>query len=73
MDQQIIADILQDQFKSVFSSPKKDSGTLPLTTKTPKNFALPDLFITNEDVINAINEVKMDSSCPNSDIPAIVF
>ena len=71
-----IADALQDQFKGVFSIPKNDSDfdhSSFNNNKKPSVLDLPDLVITEKDVILAINEIKIDSKCPNYDIPAIII
>ena len=73
-DDKAIADLLQSQFKSVFSSPitttdykKYFSGNLPVECP------LSDLIVTDEDIVGAINEMKSSSSCPKQNIPARVF
>ena len=38
-----------------------------------KCFYAPNLFITSNDVVMAIDEIKTDSSCPKYSIPAIVL
>ena len=64
---------MQDHFKSVFSEPNDD---LLLNLKCPSpeiTQPLPDLNLTCQDFIEAINEMKAESSCPHSCIPAKVF
>ena len=72
-DQKKIADLLQDQFKSVFSSPGSSSDSWFLHNKPKVDFPLTDLYISEDDVINAIDDIKNRSSCPRQDIPATVL
>ena len=68
-----MAQLLQEQFSSVFSNPentdlKDTTNTLP---KIPSSF---NSFEFNEDdIIEAINEIDPNSSTPNNDIPAKVI
>ena len=73
VDQRKIADLLQDQFRSVFSTPNKNFDPTFLTKKFTIDFPLSKINITDRDIITAINEIRPDSSCPKYDIPAIVF
>ena len=71
---QLIADILQDQFTSVFSVPDKSLNYQKYLPDNPRiDSPLTELQITNGAVIRAINEIKASSSCPKHDIPAKVF
>ena len=67
-----ISNLLQDQFKSVFSEPiseiKHPSFPKPNITQP-----LPKFELTNLDIENAIDEIKSTSSCPKDEIPALVF
>ena len=72
-DPQEIVDSLQNQFKSVFSSPS------PLFSSNT-NFSVPEikqplseLSFTTNDIIKAINELKQSSACPKNGIPAYIF
>ena len=73
MDKKAIADILQQQFNSVFSNPKKCVDYNPPFSKPKIIKPLLPLEITNEKVIKAINEIKVSSSCPKYEIPARVL
>ena len=68
-----IAELFQQQFKSVFSDPQICKDYVPPFEKPTINFPLSDLKITNSDIIKAINEIKVSSSCPKFEIPARVF
>ena len=74
-DKHVIANLLQDQFRSVFSSPR---SCKEYQKYFPNNLLIhnplpPDLQITNEDIITAINEMKSSSASPKHDVPARVF
>ena len=70
-----IADMLQSQFESVFSTPfpvsYTDTYNNGLATLCPT--PLPFQKITNQDIISAINEIKSSSSVARSEIPARIF
>ena len=74
-DPKKIADMLQSQFESVFSTPFPNSYVYKykdfLDTLSP--IPLPFVQITNKHIISAINEIKISSSVPKSEIPARVF
>ena len=73
MDQKVIADMLQQQFKSVFSNPLDCKNYSPRFKKPTITHPLPDLEIITADIVKAINEIKTSSSCPKYEIPAKVF
>ena len=73
VDQKQISDLLQDQFRSVFSVPKNKLDYYPLANNISIHFPLPDLIITDKDIILAIEKIKADSKCLNYAIPGIVF
>ena len=73
VDQKQISDLLQDQFRSVFSVPKDKLDYYPLTNNISIRFPLPDLTITDHDIILAIDQIKAGSKGPNYAIPGIVF
>ena len=73
MDKKVIADMLQQQFQSVFSDPKNCQIYSPSFTKPTITHPLSELEITISDIIKAINEIKPSSSCPTYEIPAKVF
>ena len=72
-DPKQIADCFQTHFKSVFSKPSglldSPSAILDSNVKEP----LSELVITTEDIIKAINEIKMFSAAPKFDIPARII
>ena len=72
-DHKKIADLLQDQFVSVFSQPNLnfDSSSCSITPNIIN--PLPPFSITIEEVVTAINEIKSNSSCPRYAIPAKVL
>jgi hypothetical protein len=69
-----IANMLQDQFKSVFSSPLSESALSEYNFKElhPVNSIAPFKF-SCQHVISAINEMKSSASCTRSNIPSKVF
>ena len=69
-DKKKIADMLQHQFNSVFSTPKENSNPYVLPKKPNIVYPLTDLTIEKEDIVQAINHLKMSSSGPKSEIPA---
>ena len=65
---------MQDYFKSVFSTPMSNIDLTNFSSFIPQiNHALPDLSITLDDIINAIDELKTTSACPKFCVPAIIF
>ena len=69
-----IANMLQDQFKGVFSTPFPNSYLSNYNYSTMScNFPLLPMQITENDIITAINEIKSDSKCARSDVPAKVL
>ena len=73
-DTKKVSDLLQDQFRSVFSE-KTPNGTKASTIsgKAKITHPLDNLDITCKDIVDAINEIKLSSSCPSHDIPARVL
>ena len=73
-DPKLMADMLQDQFRGVFSSPLADSKLdANLKFNVPSFNPIPPFEINNSDVCAAIDEMKFDASCTHQDIPAVVF
>ena len=71
-DPKKMADILQNQYSSVYSDPtstKKKSPKLNLNIKE----TISSINITTDRIIKAIDEISIDSSCGQDDIPAIVL
>ena len=77
-DQTEIANLLQNQFKGVFSKPcQSNSNSSHIVTNNRNHptitHPLPELNITCSDIIKAIDEIKPTSSCASCDIPAKVL
>ncbi len=73
-DPQKIVDMLQDQFKSVFSVPLDASKLGNCLNFQVSSFnPIQSSKITNELIVNAIDEMRPNSSCSHHDIPAIIF
>ena len=73
-DPKLISNMLQDQFKGVFSTPLTESEIKDYDIpQTPSTNPLPFFQITCQDIVTAINEIKPSSSCTRNDIPAKVF
>ena len=73
-DPKLISNMLQDQFKSVFSTPFSESEINSYTDLViPSIDPLPPFQITCKDIVTAINEIKASSSCARNDIPAKFF
>ena len=73
-DPKLIADRLQDQFKSVFSSPLTASELNSYTHPEVPDFTpIQDFNITHSHIIDAINEMKYNSSTTKFNIPASIF
>ena len=71
-DPKAMADILQDQYTSVFSdpnSPNKRSPDLNIKCKHSLN----DIKFNQADIIKAIDEINENAACGEDDIPAIVL
>ena len=67
-----ISNILQDYFKSVFSTPQENFDISDLRSPNITK-PLSDPIFTAEDFINAIDEIKSYSACPKFDIPAKIL
>jgi len=72
-DQVKMAQILQDQYSSVFSDPgnadvKDTTSSLPKTSST-----LSSIDFSESDILEAINEIDPNSSTSDNDIPAKVI
>ena len=70
-NRETIANLLQDQFVSTFSDPSNPNASVPSST-SPSDF-LSNISFDTEDVVNAIDEIKSSSSCPNYSLPALVL
>ena len=71
-DPQAMADILQQQYASVFSNPNA-AGKKEPKFECDLRSTLEDFTFTKEDIIKAIDEVDENSSCGENDIPAILI
>ena len=74
-DPKEMADVLQDQFSSVYSDPNAPGKKLP-SFKTPEvniPFDSYNLPLTTDDLLEAIGELKTDSACGPDGIPAILI
>ena len=67
-----MANLLQEQYSSVFSNPKCQKRCLP-SIKVELKSILENLEFTEKDIINAINEISAHAACGPNDIPAIVI
>ena len=66
-----MADLLQDQYSSVFSKPGMSEDESPsITDEKP---VMDEITFTQEDIITAIQEIGNHSSSAEDDIPAIVL
>ena len=71
-DPQEMANILQEQYKSVFSDPSDNSKVIP--NPTPQASAtIEDFSFTPADIEAAIDEIDKNASSTDHDIPAVVL
>ena len=71
-DPKIMADLLQEQYVSVFSDPTSDQimhTAIHDLTWDP----ITDFQFTQKDIIKAINQIAINSACGENDVPAIVL
>ena len=68
-----IADILQNQFVSVFSNPANTDKSIPPETQQRPTQTLSDFTFNIDNIISAIDEININSSCPDYSIPAPVL
>ena len=71
-DPKKMADILQGQYTSVFSDPTSTKKKCPKLNLNIKD-TISSIDITTDKIIKAIDEISIDSSCGQDDIPAIVL
>ena len=64
-----MANMLQDQYSSVFSEPSANSEDHPQQDTT----VIEEITFTIEDVISAIKEIGDHSSSPDDDVPVIIL
>ena len=70
-DRKLIADTLQNQFCSAFSNPNNPNKVVP--DSQPSAISLSDVSFSQDDTIMAIDEININSSCPDFSIPARVL
>ena len=70
-DPKQMANMLQDQYASVFSDPESNTNHKP--DQVPLISILEDIDFTCEDITAAIKEIGEFSACGNNDIPAIIL
>ena len=71
-EHKVMADLLQDQYKSVFSDPNSNLKKSP-NLNIQCDESINDIKFNQEDIISAINEISENSACGDEDIPAIVL
>ena len=71
-DPKTMADILQQQYVSVFSDPNSAKKLEPNISCNLES-TLEDITFTPTDIVKAIDEVDENSSCAESDIPAVLI
>ena len=71
-DPKKMADLLQEQYISVFSDPSSKKLKSPSFELKTENL-LEHITFTQDDIISAINEINTYAACGEEDIPAIVL
>ena len=71
-DPKKMADLLQEQYLSVFSNPTSNQKELP-DFQLPLKSLLDEKQFSEMDIIKAIDEICIDCACGEDDIPAIVL
>ena len=71
-DPKTMADLLQDQYASVFSDPNAEAKKIPPRQQRCDS-VLSDVEFSTEDIEKAIDEINENSACGDGDIPAIVL
>lgn len=71
-DPKKMADILKDQYSSVFSDPSCPKKKPP-NIKATINNTLENITFCCDDIIKAINEINENSACGDEDIPAVIL
>ena len=72
-DQKEMANILQQQFCSVFSNPNHEDTSTPAFTVPPIVRRDTEIVLSQEDIEEAISEIKLDSAPGPDGIPAILL
>ena len=68
-----LANILQQQFCSVFSDTHNPDKSPPTFTVPPLNIEDTELVLTQDDIVEAISEIKLDSAPGPDGIPAVLL
>ena len=71
-DPKKMANLLQNQYSSVFSDPKSKKKKAPKIEQIT-NKILENITFTTDDIEKAINEINTYSACGEDDIPAIIL
>ena len=71
-DPKKMADLLQQQYSSVFSDSKCKNKKCP-TQKIEIKSTLSDIVFTEKDIIKAIDEIHLESACGEDDIPSRIL
>ena len=71
-DHKVMADLLQQQYTSVFSDPNSPDKKSP-NINIDCEHKIVDILFGRDDIISAINEISENSACGEDDIPAIVL
>ena len=69
----IMAEILQHQYVSVFSDPQNQAIQDTTANLTPPGCSITDIVFSQEDIVNAIDEVDTYSSTSHECIPASIL
>ena len=72
-DRKELANILQQQFCSVFSDPNSSSKSIPTFKVPPLIRSDTEVVLTPESIVEAISEIKLDSAPGPDGIPAILL
>ena len=71
-DPKEMADILQNQYKSVFSDPDSATKVVPTATET-LSYCMENINLSCDEIITAIKEIDINAaSCPD-DIPVKIL
>ena len=71
-DPKSMADLLQEQYASVFSDPNSSQKKSP-TINCNVTEILESITVTQEDIVKAIDEISETSACGEEDIPALIL
>lgn len=71
-DPKVMADLLQQQYTSVFSDPSSEKIRSPSFEHLSENL-LENITFSQDDIVSAISEIDTYAACGDEDIPAIVL